>query len=243
MNLIIDIGNTKVKLATFDGEELRQHWQWDTLDSQKLHSLLQQKKIKHLAISSTKGISKKLLGQLNKQVPVLVLEADTPLPILNRYKTPKTLGKDRLAAVVGAHHLYPRKNCLVIDVGTCITYDLITRKGEYLGGGISPGLDMRLKAMHTFTAKLPLVKRNKQTQLIGNTTVSALRSGALLGAVYEVEGMIAAYRKNYKPIQVLLTGGGLDFFVYHLKTKIFACPHLVRIGLNKILNYNAENKK
>ena len=167
----------------------------------------------------------------------------TPLPIQNKYKTPKTLGKDRLAAVVAAKELYPRKHCLVIDAGTCITYDLITKESVYLGGAISPGMDMRFQAMNTFTAKLPLVKRKKTTNLIGNTTNSALQSGGVLGAVFEMEGFIRAYRKDFSPLTVILTGGAADFFAIFLKTKIFVHHNLILIGLNKLLNHNAGKKK
>jgi len=243
VNLIIDIGNTRVKLAAFEKNDVQQKWLWPTLEEDKLLRLIKRKKIKQIALSSTRGIDKAMLKRLKKVLPVMLLEAKTPLPIINSYKTPKTLGKDRLAAVVAANELYPKKNCLVIDAGTCITYDLITKAGEYLGGGISPGVDMRFKAMDTFTAKLPLVKRTKEIELIGNTTNTALRSGGALGAVYEVEGFIKAYRKKFSPLTVLFTGGAADFFANYLKTKIFVNHNLVLIGLNKILNHNAGKKK
>ncbi|MFK7809023.1 MAG: type III pantothenate kinase [Saprospiraceae bacterium] len=242
MNLIIDIGNTRVKLAAFEGKEIQQKWLWPTLEEEKLLRLIKRKKIKQIALSSTRGTDKALLKRLSKVVPVLELSAKTPLPIINSYKTPKTLGKDRLAAVIAANDLFPNKNCLVIDAGTCITYDLITKAGEYLGGGISPGVDMRFKAMDTFTAKLPLVKRTKEIALIGNTTDTALRSGGALGAVFEVAGFIKAYRKEFSPLTVILTGGAADFFEAHLKTKIFVNHNLVLLGLNKILNHNGESK-
>jgi type III pantothenate kinase len=243
MNLIIDIGNTSVKLAQFQDKEVLQHWRWPNLDEVKLLGLIKRKKIKQVALSSTRGIDEAVLESIKSEVPVLVLDATTPLPIVNKYKTPKTLGKDRLAAVVAAHDLYPGKNCLVIDAGTCITYDLITKNGEYLGGGISPGLDMRFKAMHTFTAKLPLVKRKKEVSLIGNTTESSLQSGGALGAAIEVAGFIAAYRKKHSQLNVILTGGDANFLANSLKTKIFVHQHLVLRGLNKIVIYNAGKKK
>lgn len=243
MNLIIDIGNTRVKLATIENNEVQQRWLWPVLEEEKLLRLIARKKIQQIALSSTRGIDKPMLKRLQKKIPVLLLDAKTPLPIVNSYKTPKTLGKDRLAAVVAANDLYPNKNCLVIDAGTCITYDLITKRGEYLGGGISPGVDMRFKAMNEFTAKLPLVKRKIAVELIGNTTDTALRSGGALGVVFEVEGFIKAYRKRFSPLTVLFTGGDADFFVKSLKTKIFVHNNLVLLGLNKILKHNAGKKK
>jgi len=243
VNLIIDIGNTRAKLAAYEGKTLLQKWLWPKIEEDKLRRLLKRKKIQQIALSSTRGIDEAMWKRLKKEIPVLILNAKTPLPITNSYKTPKTLGKDRLSAAIAANDLYPKKNCLVIDAGTCITYDLITKEGEYLGGGISPGVDMRFKAMNAFTAKLPLVKRKKEIKLIGNTTDTALRSGGGLGVVFEVEGFIKAYRKEFSPLTVILTGGDADFFADNLKTKIFVNHNLVLLGLNKILNHNVGKKK
>ncbi len=239
MNLIIDIGNTRVKMGVFEKSKMRKKLVWDRLDRKRLESLLLKYKIQQVAVSSTAGLSVSTERFLNKHYRLLYLNAKTKLPINNLYKTPKTLGKDRLAGSVGAHHLYPGKNCLVIDAGTCITYDLITREGNYLGGNIAPGVEMRFKAMHKFTAKLPQVKQRNFKSLIGNTTISALQTGGALGAVLEMKGFIEAYQKKYTPLKVILTGGDADFFAKQLKTKIFVNQNLVLIGLNKILSHNA----
>ena len=166
------------------------------------------------------------------------LTEKTPLPIDNQYGTPKTLGKDRIAAVMGAYRLFPNQNCLVIDAGTCITYDLLTKHKTYLGGNISPGIDMRLKAMHQFTAKLPLVERGQQERIWGTSTETALRNGGQFGALYELEAFIRVCKEKFDPLTVVLTGGDGNFFAENLKTKIFARPNLVEWGLLEIFQFS-----
>ena len=239
MNLIIDIGNTRVKMGVFEKGSILKKLIWGKLEEKRLKVLLAKYNIKKVAVSSTAGLSPLIERFLKKNYQLLYLNAKTSLPIKNLYKTPKTLGKDRLAGAVGANHIFPTKNCLVIDAGTCITYDMITREGDYLGGNISPGVKMRFKAMHEFTAKLPEVKQRNYKTLIGKTTISALQTGGALGAVLEMEGFIKAYRKEFTPLRVILTGGDADFFANQLKTKIFVNQNLVLIGLNKILSHNA----
>ena len=152
----------------------------------------------------------------------------------------ETLGVDRIAAVCGAFALFPEKNCLVIDAGSCITYDVLDQKGNYCGGSISPGLEMRLKAMHTFTARLPLVKVNQQVNLIGNSTESCLQSGALYGVLAEIEGIVEKYNQNYAELRVIMCGGDASLFENQLKPTIFVAPDLVLKGLNRILLQNAS---
>jgi type III pantothenate kinase len=169
------------------------------------------------------------------------LTADTPLPFHNRYATPATLGKDRLAGIAGAYARFPAQNCLVIDAGTCITYDVLTAAGDFIGGNISPGIGLRFRALPVFTAGLPLVQPGEMSGTLGNSTESAIRNGVQLGALLEVEGVIARMRGEWDKLNVLLTGGDADFFAKNLKTLIFANPDLVLEGLNKILNYNVQN--
>lgn len=242
MNLIIDIGNTRTKLGVFDKETLkhttvlRKGWSLD-----RLKKTLKRYHIERVALSSVSSIEQATVDYLQENFVFLQLSDTTKLPISNHYKTPKTLGKDRLAAVVGAHSIYPGSNCLVVDAGTCITYDLITKKGDYLGGNIAPGITMRLEAMHQMTAKLPLVRRQKNNPSYGTTTVTAIRTGAQKGALMELEGFIRDYNKEFGRFKVLVTGGDAEYFANHIKTKIFVIQHLVLIGLNKILNYNAQH--
>jgi len=241
MNLCIDTGNTRTKLAVFDGARLvhRQVCEPLTLDELKL--LAYNQKVNRVILSSVAEVPAEVEDFLKNNFFYLQLTTGTPLPIAIRYKTPHTLGKDRIAAAAGAFGLYPGENCLVMDAGTCITADILSATGEFLGGNIAPGLEMRLKAMHHFTARLPMVSRELQTpDFIGDSTESAIWNGAMLGAVWEMQGFIRQCRKQFRPLRVILTGGDADFFAKNLKTKIFAHPNLVLFGLNIILQHNVE---
>ena len=162
-----------------------------------------------------------------------------PLPIQIKYKTPKTLGVDRIAAVCGAIDIFPNKDSLVIDAGTAITYDFVDRQGNYEGGAISPGIEMRFEALHTFTERLPLVTKTGDLPLIGSSTETCIRSGVLNGAIAEMEGIIINYKQLYPDLGVVLCGGDSLFFENKLKPTIFAAPDLVLSGLNRILLHNA----
>jgi type III pantothenate kinase len=242
VNLIIDIGNTRTKVGVFSGQRLikkgvlEKHWSLSDL-----HAWLGNRKIQNVALSNTSALDLNISKALNRDYEYyLHLNEKTALPITNAYKSPKTLGKDRLSVAVAAAGLFPGKNCLVIDAGTCITYDFIDKNKKYQGGSITPGLEMRLKAMNAFTDKLPLVNRKKLTNTIGKDTVTSLRTGAQHGATLEMEGFIQDYKSRFGHIEVLLTGGDANYFAKTLKTKIFVNPNLVLIGLNKILLYNVQ---
>ncbi|MEM9919650.1 MAG: type III pantothenate kinase [Bacteroidota bacterium] len=241
MNLIIDIGNTRSKIGVFKETQLVHTTIWTKDWSlKKLERFVKKYDIKSCALSTVAGVPEAIEAFLANNTYYLKLSEKTALPIKNAYKSPATLGKDRLAAVVGAFSLYPKTGCLVIDAGTCITYDLIDKDHVYHGGNISPGLDMRFKAMNAFTAGLPLLKRKHSPKLIGQTTQSAMRSGSQWGCLFEIEGFVKQYRRQYGRLKVLMTGGSADYFANHLKTKIFVHPNLVLIGLNEILNYNVQ---
>jgi type III pantothenate kinase len=167
-----------------------------------------------------------------------VLSEKTPLPIINSYKTPLTLGKDRLAAVAGASVLYPEKDILVFDAGTCLTIDFINSDKEYIGGRISPGIEMRYNALHTFTDKLPLIKSKKNTLVIGNDTKTSIICGVQQGILAEVKAIISDYKSQNTDTVFVFTGGDSFYFEKELKNSIFANPNLVLIGLNEILDYN-----
>ncbi|MBQ5722460.1 MAG: type III pantothenate kinase, partial [Bacteroidaceae bacterium] len=167
---------------------------------------------------------------------------ETPVPITNRYRSPKTLGADRLAAAVGARSLKPGKDLLIIDAGTCITYEVIDAKGNYWGGNIAPGMQMRLRALNEFTAKLPLVSAEGNVPGMGYDTETAIRSGVLRGMKYEIEGYIRSMRSKYPKLLVFLTGGDKINFDATIKSIIFADKFIVPRGLNKILDYNHDKK-
>lgn len=238
MNLAIDIGNSFIKAGIFDGEEMIQSYHF--LKEGDVEGLIERFRPRHVIISSVSGKEERFVTLAERLAGVLVLKPGLKLPVVNKYKTPETLGADRLAAAAGAAVLYPGSDTLVIDSGTCITYEFINEKNEYLGGAISPGIEMRLKALHTFTGKLPLIDRANNPVLTGGNTQECIRSGVLNGVVAEVEGIIAQYRQAFPGLKVILCGGDTSFFESKIKETIFAVPDLVLIGLNSILLQNVS---
>lgn len=237
MNLVIDIGNTTWKAASFEKGALKQVLNTDST----IKNLLQNSDFDKAIISSVAQVDQELIQDI--PIPVLHLKGTTPVPFRNNYTTPATLGTDRLAAVAGAFSLFPATNCLVFDAGTCITCDFIDSKGTYMGGSISPGIKMRLKALNSFTSRLPLVDPEQTpVPLSGTSTRESILSGVINGAVAEMEGMIRKYKDKYADLKVLLCGGDSRFFESSLKESIFAVPELVLIGLNTILEYNVPQK-
>jgi len=234
MNLIIDAGNQRIKLGIYKHQELIAT---RTLNRGESYPLDWMQYAVNFAISSNTGID----DMLNNipSIPTLSFLWNTPVPVINEYASPETLGRDRIAAVIGARTHFQNKNpnILVIDAGTCITYDLLLNQ-NYKGGSISPGLSMRLKAMHHFTAKLPEVPLEVHVPLVANSTFSGVQSGAFYGLLHEIQGYISHYKKLYPDIQIFTTGGDMPYFEKHLETSIFAHPNLVLDGLNHILNYN-----
>ncbi|MCP3928084.1 MAG: type III pantothenate kinase [Bacteroidetes bacterium] len=240
MNLAVDIGNTRTKIALFEGNALVRKFTWKSWKPSDLFELATNQNVKNIIYSTVAAVSVEEVKGYFNDFFFLPLTAETPLPIDNLYATPETLGKDRLAAVVGAFQLYPSKNCLVVDAGTCITYDILNAQGEYLGGNIAPGISLRLRAMHEFTARLPLIEQGPFEQWIGDSTESAMRNGGQLGVLLEVSGYIRHFKEKFGDVCVIFTGGDSNFFVENLKSKIFVNQNLVLIGLNKILNYNVR---
>lgn len=236
--LVIDFGNSRQKLAIYDGRRLVLKETFQGIDEDKLGSWLFEKgPFSSIILSSVANHSPEMEKLLSEAAPLIILDENTHLPIKNLYETPATLGKDRLAAAVGAYALYPGRNVLSIDAGTCITYDFLTMEGEYLGGGISPGIRMRFRAMNTFTGKLPLVEPEADfNALIGRNTNDSLLSGVINGAVEEIKGVVARYCEQYREVTVVITGGDLEFLHHKLKINIFAVPDLVLLGLNEILD-------
>lgn len=238
MNLVVDIGNTTVKAAVFAGNEMVDYKREDGQGISIVKDLAEKYDIDKCIISSTVNIEESKKQELNNLgCEVEYLNSKTPLPIRNLYRTPETLGTDRLAGVVGAYDAMPGKDILVIDMGTAITYDIINAKGEYLGGNISPGITMRLKALHNQTAKLPLVEADGDKPEIGYDTDTAIRCGVTNGVKYEIEGFISAQIVKYPYLLIFLTGGdGFDFDEC-IKKRIFVDRFLVLKGLNRILNH------
>jgi type III pantothenate kinase len=242
MNLVIDIGNTRTKFSVFHKGEVLITVPVDEFLPEHIEVLLREHaELQNVILSAVKDYSPELKSALqNKFERFIELDSNTPLPIENCYKTAQTLGKDRIAAVVGGFDLYPDTNLLVIDAGTAITYDLLNDKHQYLGGNISPGIEMRYKALHQFTGKLPLIEHQKFGKLYGTSTEEAILAGVQLGVVFEVDKAIDTFKDFYTNLKVIITGGNADFFDKKLKNSFFVNFNLTAMGLNRILEYNGE---
>jgi type III pantothenate kinase len=244
MQLVIDIGNTRVKTAVFDKKELRHFQVFPSLDESIIPALTAQFQISRCIICSVVNEIESFIRETELDLPVLLFNSRTPVPVKNLYRSAHTLGSDRLAAAVGGNLLAPLQDVLVIDAGTCIKYNFVNSSGEYLGGAISPGLQMRFNALNHYTARLPLLKTSEDyAELIGTTSEESIYSGVELGAVAEVEGMIDQYSQRFNNIKVFLTGGDADFFAKRLKKPIFADQFLILKGLNEILEHNKLQSK
>lgn len=240
-NLVIDIGNSTVKLAVFNGIHLLHKSLAAMPDPDQLLQIINDFEIHHSILSAVRPDVHQTEELLKAHTHYIRFNHQTPLPIINHYQSPETLGLDRLAGLMGARQFYTKQPVLVIDAGTCITYDLIDEKNVYEGGSISPGITLRLKALHHFTGKLPLVEFNSEfKQLGGRDTRESILSGVLNGLLAEVQGMIEKYKQQYPEMQIVLCGGDANFFDTRLKNSIFAHsislkPDLVLIGLNEII--------
>ncbi|WP_335967334.1 type III pantothenate kinase [Galbibacter sp. PAP.153] len=240
MNLIIDVGNSFVKIAVFKEDRLLVvEKSSEGTFINKISKLFQSyPSVKQIMVSSVGKLSHLQTKALSVFAPVSVLGANTKVPFKNAYATPNTLGMDRIALIAAAYYKYKGENCLVIDAGSCITYDFIDKKGVYHGGAIAPGLHMRLKAMHTFTANLPLIDSLEFIDFIGNSTKGCMISGAVNGSVNEIEATILQYQERFKDLTVILTGGDSHFLSKRLKSSIFAHPNFLLEGINYILELN-----
>ena len=242
MNLIVDAGNTFVKLAVFNNGELIFHENVQPADfSTKIRELVANYSgIRHAIVSNVGFLTKKQFKVVGVFCKVHELSYKSALPFKNHYATPQTLGVDRLALAMAAFINHPKTNTLVIDAGTCITYDFVNDLGEYLGGAISPGLSMRYKALHQQTAKLPLLEIDDFGDFIGNSTANSIHSGVINGICNEIDGVINQYYSRFTDLTVILTGGDAQFLSKRLKNTIFANSNLLLEGLNYILEYNKQ---
>lgn len=237
MNLIIDIGNNSAKFFLFQGEQIILHTRkenssFDVIDEwNKLYD------IDKVIVSSVITDSENLLDEISRlQCPVIRFDKSTPLPLEVIYRTPHTLGSDRIAAAVGAWSEAPGRNILVIDAGSAITIDFVSKDGKYNGGNIAPGIKMRLRALHEYTDRLPMVEKDGETPAIGYDTETAIRSGVINGICHEIEGYINEFKQKYCDVLVFLTGGDEKPLKNRIKSCIFADKYLVAKGLNRILN-------
>lgn len=240
MNIVVDIGNTFIKTAIFKKDEMV--WQGKTSADKAMHFFKtvfnKHQHIQNIIYSASGKTERQLIDLFHENFNTFAFSHQTKLPFHNTYQTPKTLGLDRLALVAAAYYLYPKQNVLVVDAGTCITYDILTLEGIYPGGSISPGLGMRLKALNYYTAGLPLIELTEPgTSPIGKNTKDAILNGVILGVVYEIDQNIERYISDFKDLTIILTGGDQHFLSTKLKNSIFASSNFQLIGLNAILEY------
>ncbi len=245
VNLVIDWGNSSLKTGWFDGSELLETGRYDSPNALLVD--VAKRPVGQVLVSSTNRPGSEIRSRLTDLGSnFLVLDSQTPVPIRKAYDTPNTLGADRVAAAVGAVALFPGQDCVVLDLGSCLTADLVDRESVFQGGLISPGLTMRFRAMHEQTARLPLVEApaglaDTWPALTGKNTQQAMQSGVLNGYLFEMNGIVENYRREWPGVVVLVCGGDASSFESRLKPPIFVVPELVLIGLNRILRYNVEN--
>ncbi|OEK08967.1 pantothenate kinase [Flavivirga aquatica] len=242
MNLIIDVGNSFVKLAVFHEDKLK-HKEVVDLDNIIEHIKFLKKEyasIKRAIISSVGKLKQTEINKIKEYFDLLVLSDETSLPFKNSYKTPKTLGVDRIALVCAAVQQFPNNDTLIIDAGTCITYDFVTSNNEYLGGAISLGLSMRYKSLNNLTANLPLLELEIPKSIVGGSTKESIHSGVVYGVLKEIDGVIETYKLKYLDLTVILTGGDTKILSNQLKSSIFANSNFLLEGLNYILQFNSN---
>ncbi|WP_106790737.1 type III pantothenate kinase [Aquimarina sp. Aq78] len=240
MNLIIDVGNTYTKIGVFEKSKIiyknkiEQHCFKEAIQKIKEEYPL----ITDAILSSVSTIEENHITDVKSLYNTLILDHLVEMPFKNLYETPSTLGIDRLALVAAAVNQFPNKDVLVIDAGTCITYDFKNKKEEYLGGAIGPGVRLRYESLHNYTAKLPLLQVTDPKNYIGNSTEEAIHSGVVFGILHEINGVIEEYCNIYTDLTVILTGGDAHFLSKRLKNSIFATSNFLLEGLNHILAFN-----
>ena len=241
MNLTIDIGNTRIKTAVFQEHRILFNDSRPLKDYKKyILNILDKYSVNQAIISSVGNLKDESFKFLSDLVELHFLTFKTKVKFINKYKTPSSLGVDRIALVSAAVDQFPNSNVLVFDVGTCITYDFVNSKKEYFGGAISPGIEMRYKALHSFTENLPKLAPVTKIPALGNTTKDAIHLGVLQGVICEIEGVIELFKAKKQKLTIVLTGGDTIFLAKNIKSTIFANPNFLLEGLNSILTYNIE---
>jgi type III pantothenate kinase len=239
MYLIIDIGNTRVKTALYREENLFEIFAFKKVEfHHKIEKIAKKYTIVKTIIASVGKLTEEDRQFLTHNFDYIELDSSTPVPFINNYDTPDTLGVDRIALVAAAVHLFPKTNLLVIDAGTCITFDFVTANNEYLGGAISPGIQTRYNSLSDYTANLPRLSKEHPSFFIGANTNDSIHSGVVNGVCKEIDGVIEQYRASYKKLTIVLTGGDADFLSSQLKSSIFVRPFFLIEGLYSILKFN-----
>jgi type III pantothenate kinase len=250
MLVAVDVGNTRIKVAVFEGSTILEQFNFNSYKLQnELHFILNKyKKASELVVSSVGNISKDIFIEFENKVTIHFITSDFHFPFTNTYATPNTLGIDRMILASGAVLMFPNQNRLVIDSGTCITYDFIDQNDNYLGGAISPGIRLRFESLHNYTAKLPLLSLESikeqnldRIPIIGNSTFESANSGVINGVINEIEGFISKYEAVYPKFIIILTGGDAEFLAKRLKNTIFANSNFLLESLNQTYQYKIKN--
>ncbi|RVT73093.1 type III pantothenate kinase [Flavobacterium sufflavum] len=243
MILTIDVGNTRIKAAVFEGDTVLESFVFDKIElEKKIKKILERfKTIAHLVVSSVGDVEKQSFLAFETELKVYFVSNEDSFPFSNNYGTPKTLGIDRMVLAAGATLLYPNQNRLIIDAGTCVTYDFVDENNVYQGGAIAPGLRLRYESLHQFTAKLPLLAVQSPEDYIGKSTTESIHSGVVNGLVYEIDGFIDEYKAACTKIIIILTGGDADFLAKRLKNTIFANSNFLLESLNQTFQYKIKN--
>jgi len=243
MILTVDVGNSRIKAAVFEGDILLEPFVFKKEELQKnIQNILKNfTNTTHLVVASVGNVEKQAFLEFEKDIAVHFVSPGDQFPFANEYETPLTLGIDRMVLAAGATLQFPGKNRLVIDAGTCVTFDFINDSNEYLGGAITPGLQLRYKSLHDFTANLPLLALESPKNIIGNSTAESIHSGVVNGLVYEIDGFIDEYRALYSNFIIILTGGDTDFLAKRLKNTIFANSNFLLESLNQTFQYKIKN--
>lgn len=243
MLLLIDVGNTRIKLFVYEGNVLLRNeaLPYENFFENFLIFFRSFPKIQESVLSSVGNLDTRVISFLETHTKFTQISYESTLPFVNKYATPHTLGVDRIVLAAGAVLKFPEQNRLVIDAGTCITYDFITDRDEYLGGAISPGLKMRYEALAHFTAKLPLLTYEDPNSLIGNSTAMAIHSGVFNGFINEINGFIADYEKQFVNLAIILTGGDCNILSTKIKSSIFANTNFLTESLKELHDYISKN--
>lgn len=242
MILTVDIGNTFIKVAVFEEVELIEKFIFTSdLAEKKFSKIFKNYPKLTTAIYSSVGKKSEFLDDfLSNHVELIKIDANFSFPFQNRYETPATLGIDRMVLSAGAALRFPKTNCLIIDAGTCVTYDFISANNDYLGGSISPGIRLRYEVLNNYTAKLPLLEKKQPEHFIGKNTNEAIHSGVVCGLINEIEGFISKYSVNYHDLTVILTGGDANFLANQLKSTIFADENFLLKSLQQLHSYSLK---
>lgn len=243
MILTIDVGNTRIKGAVIENDTVLEVFIFKISGLQNgIENCLKKfDSITHLVVASVGNLDKNDFLSFQNRLKIVFISHQDRFPFVNTYETPLTLGIDRMVLSAGSVLAFPAQNRLVIDAGTCITYDFVDENDHYLGGAISPGLRLRYEALHQYTAKLPLLSLEDPGNFIGKSTNNSIHSGVVNGVIGEIDGFINRYSSDYPKFTIILTGGDAEFLAKRLKNTIFANSNFLLESLNRLFQYSIEN--